>query len=168
MMQRGPYQVADWEPGEGDRRTRLPYGATLRHVLQPVINLAVSDMANYLSFHLAEGRFGGKQLLSPFTWRALCRPRVDLSGSSPLPKEISNYHYGLGLFGYTYRGERAIAHGGGWYGWGNFMLMLPERRFRHRHQDQSPAGLPSAFKRSSFMPWPIVSWAWNRSPGSIV
>lgn len=121
-----PYEIADWDPSEGDRRTRLPYGSRSTTPAAG-LNMAVSGMANYLSFHLAEGRFGGKQILSPFTWRALCKPRVDLSGS-PLPKEISNHHYGLGLFGYAYRGERALAHGGGWYGWGNFMLMLPERQ----------------------------------------
>ena len=122
-----PYQVADWDPSEGDRRTRLPYG--LRSTTPAAgINIAVSGMANYMAFHLAEGRFGGRQLLSPATSHALRKPHVHLSTLPSQPDEISNLHYGLGLFGYTYRGERCIAHGGGWYGFGNYMVMLPERQ----------------------------------------
>ncbi|MGH1484219.1 MAG: serine hydrolase [Geminicoccales bacterium] len=121
-----PYEVADWDPSEGVRRRRLPYGSRSTAPAAG-LNMAVSGMANYMSFHLAKGRFGGKELLSQGTWSVLSRPHVDLSGSL-LPKEISNRNYGLGLFGYTYRGERCIAHGGGWYGWGNFMLMLPEQQ----------------------------------------
>ena len=121
-----PYEVADWDPSEGDRRRRLPYGSRSTTPAAG-LNMTASGMANYLSFHLAEGRFGGEELLSPATCRALCKPHVYLS-TPFLPDEISNHHYGLGLFGYVYRGERCIAHGGGWYGWGNFMLMLPERQ----------------------------------------
>jgi CubicO group peptidase (beta-lactamase class C family) len=42
--------------------------------------------------------------------------------------EIGEQHYGLGLTCYTYRGERAVAHDGGWIGWGTRMDMLPDRR----------------------------------------
>jgi len=122
-----PCEVADWNPSKGDRRRRLPYGSRSTAPAAG-LNMAVSGMANYMSFHLAEGRFGGKELLSQGTCRALSRPYVCLSTLPSQPDEISNLHYGLGLFGYAYRGERCIAHGGGWYGFGNYMVMLPERQ----------------------------------------
>jgi len=43
-------------------------------------------------------------------------------------EEIGEQHYGLGLACYTYRGERAVAHDGGWIGWGTRIDMPPDRK----------------------------------------
>jgi len=52
-------------------------------------------------------------------------PRVHRSASEFI--EISDTHYGLGFGSYSYRGERAVGHGGDWIGWKTLMTMLPER-----------------------------------------
>ena len=90
------------------------------------INAAISDMANYLRFYLADGRYGGAQLLSPATLRVMQTPRVH-TGRSEF-EEIGDYHYGLGLRCHHYRGERVVDHSGGWIGWGTLMFIMPERR----------------------------------------
>jgi hypothetical protein len=90
------------------------------------INAAISDMAAYLRFYLADGRYDGAQLLSPATLRAMQTPRVHVGRSEF--EEIGDYHYGFGLGCHHYLGERVIGHSGGWIGWGTLMVMLPERR----------------------------------------
>src|SRR5271169_1119992 len=90
------------------------------------INAAISDMATYLRFYLADGRYDGAQLLSPTTLGAMQTPRVHVGRSEFA--EIGDYHYGFGLGCHHYRGERVIGHSGGWVGWGTLMVMLTERR----------------------------------------
>jgi CubicO group peptidase (beta-lactamase class C family) len=90
------------------------------------LNIAISDMVNYLRFHLGQGSFQGAQLLSQQGVRLMQTPLVHV-GSSEF-EELGEQHYGLGLVCYTYRGERAVSHTGGWIGWGTRMDMLPERK----------------------------------------
>jgi CubicO group peptidase (beta-lactamase class C family) len=90
------------------------------------INASIAGMANYLRFHLAGGRFAGAQLLSPATLRAMQEPRVHVG--PPEFEEFGDVHYGLGLGSQYYRGERLVAHSGGWIGWGTLMSMLPDRQ----------------------------------------
>lgn len=118
-----PYVMADDEPGIFVRR---------RAKLWPIsntpaggINAAISDMANYLRFHLAHGRNGDAQLLSKATLRAMQTPRVHASRSEFA--EISDTHYGFGLRSHHYRGQHVVGHSGGWIGWGTLMVMLPDR-----------------------------------------
>jgi CubicO group peptidase (beta-lactamase class C family) len=89
------------------------------------INASISSMVNYVRFHLAGGRFNGKQLLSSAIIRYMQTPRVH-AGRSEFD-EIGDYHYGLGLQCGHYRGERSVGHEGGWIGWGTLMAMLPDR-----------------------------------------
>jgi CubicO group peptidase (beta-lactamase class C family) len=119
-----PYVMADDEPGVFVRRRSRLW--PIRDTPAGGINAAISDMANYLRFHLAEGSYDGAQLLSPATLRAMRTPRVHVGRSEFA--EISDYHYGFGLGCHHYRGERVVGHSGGWIGWGTLMVMLPERR----------------------------------------
>ncbi len=119
-----PYVMEDDEPGVFVRR-RAPLWP-IRDTPAGGINAAISDMANYLRFYLAEGRHDGTQLLSPATVRAMQTPRVHAGRSEFV--EIGDYHYGLGLGCHHYRGERVVGHSGGWIGWSTLMIMLPERR----------------------------------------
>jgi hypothetical protein len=89
------------------------------------INVAISDMANYLRFHLAGGSFGGVQLLSAAGIRTLQTPRAHVGRSEF--DEIGDQHYGFGLSCQHYRGERSVSHGGGWIGWSTHLEMLPDR-----------------------------------------
>jgi hypothetical protein len=119
-----PYVMADDEPGVFVRR-RAPLWP-IRDTPAGGINAAISDMATYLRFYLADGRYDGAQLLSPATLRAMQTPRVHVGRSEF--EEIGDYHYGFGLGCHHYRGERVVGHSGGWIGWGTLMVMLPERR----------------------------------------
>lgn len=89
------------------------------------INAAISDMANYVRFHLARGTFEGQSLLTPAGIRLLQTPRVH-AGRSEFD-EIGDQHYGFGFECVRYRGERAVGHGGGWIGWSTHLDMLPDR-----------------------------------------
>jgi len=114
----------------------VPYamdgGTRLRTQLWPIrtapagaINASITGIANWLRFHLGRGEFDGQRLLSPALIGEMQKPRVH-AGTSEFG-EIGDLHYGLGFSAYRYRGERAVAHGGGWLGWGTLMSMLPER-----------------------------------------
>jgi hypothetical protein len=120
-----PYVMADDEPGVFVRK-RAPLWP-IRDTPAGGINAAISDMASYLGFYLADGRFNGADLLSPATLRALQTPRVH-SGRSEF-EEVGDHHYGFGFATHHYRGERVVSHSGGWIGWGTLMTMLPARRF---------------------------------------
>lgn len=118
-----PYVVHDEDAGVFVR-SRAPYwpvGA------RPAggINIAVSDMAKYLSFCLEGKSPDGKELLSAETLRALQRPRVHMGRSGF--EEISDQHYGLGFGCFHYRGERVVEHGGGWIGWSTSLILLPDQ-----------------------------------------
>src|ERR1700686_4709935 len=119
-----PYVMADDEPGVFVRRRARLW--TIRDTPAGGINAAISDMANYLRFYLAEGSYNGAQLLSPATLRTMQTPRVH-AGRSEF-EEIGDYHYGFGFECHHYRGERVVGHHGGWVGQGTLMVMLPERR----------------------------------------
>ena len=119
-----PYVMVDGEPGVYVCR-RAPLWP-VRAVPAGGINAAISDMTNYLRFHLAGGYHDGAQLLSLATVRAMQSPLVH-TGRSKF-EEFSDSHYGLGLACYHYRGERVVGHSGSWIGWGTLMLMLPDRR----------------------------------------
>src|SRR5205085_9981482 len=114
----------------------VPYamdgGTRLRTQLWPIrtapagaINASITGIANWLRFHLGRAEFDGQRLLSPALIGEMQKPRVH-AGTSEFG-EIGDLHYGLGFSAYRYRGERAVAHGGGWLGWGTLMSMLPER-----------------------------------------
>jgi CubicO group peptidase (beta-lactamase class C family) len=90
------------------------------------MNVAISDLVNYLRFHLAGGSFEGVQLLSAAGIRMMQTPHVHVGRSEF--DEIGDQHYGFGLGCHHYRGERAVGHDGGWIGWGTRIDMLPERK----------------------------------------
>jgi len=87
---------------------------------------SISDMVNYLRFHLAEGRFDGGLILSPDRVRDMRTPYA--FGGRPDCAELSDWHFGLGLWSQHYRGERIVHHGGGWYGVKSRFVLLPDRR----------------------------------------
>ena len=89
------------------------------------ISAPISGMVNYLRFHLGRGSFDGVRLLSPESARLLQTPLAYISHSEF--DELGDQHYGLGLACYSYRGERAVSHDGGWVGWSTRIDMLPDR-----------------------------------------
>ena len=114
-----PYVMVDDER----RRTAL---WPIRDTPAGGINAAISDMVNYLRFHLAEGSIDGVRLLSAAGVRMMQTPRVHVGRSEF--DEIGDQHYGFGLGCHHYRGERAVGHDGGWIGWSTRIDMLPDRK----------------------------------------
>jgi CubicO group peptidase (beta-lactamase class C family) len=109
---------------DGDTRMRAkrwPMGAPAAGGL----HTSIADFANWLRLHLAHGEFDGQRLLSPAVIRQLQTPRVHVL--APEFAEYGDSYYGLGFRVLSYRGERAVGHGGGFIGCGTLMRMLPER-----------------------------------------
>jgi CubicO group peptidase (beta-lactamase class C family) len=89
------------------------------------INTSIANFANWLRLHLDKGEFEGQRLLPPTLIQELQTPRVHVAASEFT--EHGDVHYGLGFRSHSYRGERAVWHGGGWSGWSTLMTMLPNR-----------------------------------------
>ena len=104
----------------------------LRSKLWPVsvtaaggMSTSIASIANWLRFHLGNGEFEGRRLLSPRLIQELQRPRVHVGATKFA--EYSDVHYGLGFRTHRYRGERVVWHGGGFTGTNALMMMLPDR-----------------------------------------
>jgi hypothetical protein len=86
----------------------------------------VSEMANWLVFHLDEGRFDGRQVLKPDTMRELHATQNLRAGRGAFPLE--NVTGALGWFRAEYRGRPNLSHGGGMLGFPAYVTMLPADR----------------------------------------
>jgi CubicO group peptidase (beta-lactamase class C family) len=107
---------------DGDNRLRTELWP-IRPISAGGINASIAGIAKWLRLHLDKGSFDGQRLLSPALVREMQTPRVHVSPSEF--SEIGDSHYGLGFGSYSYRGERAVGHSGGWIGWSTLMNMLP-------------------------------------------
>jgi CubicO group peptidase (beta-lactamase class C family) len=113
-----PYAMA----GDTRRRSKLwPVSATAAGGM----STSIASFANWLRFHLGQGKFEGQQLLSRGLIRELQKPRVHVG--APEFAEYSDVHYGLGFRSHWYRGERVVWHGGGFTGTNTLMMMMPDR-----------------------------------------
>jgi CubicO group peptidase (beta-lactamase class C family) len=88
------------------------------------INSNVEDMSKYLMFHMARGKFEGKQLLSENNAVQMQIPQMVIQGDPPYP-ELGTQSYGMGLFVTSYRGHKMIHHGGNIDGFSAFLTFLP-------------------------------------------
>ncbi len=119
-----PYASIDEEPGVFVRKRAKLW--PIRNTPAGGINASVTDMASYMRLYLEDGKRDGIQLVSPSALQAMQTPRV-YSFRSEF-EEIGDTHYGFGLSCLYYRGERVVAHDGGWIGWSTRMTMMPDRR----------------------------------------
>jgi CubicO group peptidase (beta-lactamase class C family) len=91
------------------------------------INSSVLDMAQYIRFHLRDGRFGGKQLLSKrFQDQMETSQMIASPGRDTLLPMVHFDTYGLGLWLRDYYGKLLVSHGGGIDGMLSQMAWLPE------------------------------------------
>ena len=109
---------------EGDTRSRSDLWP-VQAVAAGGMSTSIASFSNWLRFHLGQGEFEGRRLLSAHLTRELQKPRVHV-GASEFP-EYSDVHYGLGFRTHSYRGERVVWHGGGWTGTNALMMLLPDR-----------------------------------------
>jgi CubicO group peptidase (beta-lactamase class C family) len=99
---------------------RLP----IRTIAAGAMNTSVADLAHWMQLHLGRGEYEGKRLLPATLISELHAPRTYNTG--PGDPEFGEAHYGLGFQSTYYRGDRLVAHGGGWIGWSTLMTLVPE------------------------------------------
>ncbi len=97
------------------------------------------DMARWLIFNLNEGRFEGRQLLTPGTLRELHTPQNHYAPSD-FPFEGKGRGYAMGWLVAEYRGNVHLSHGGGIIGFPAHVAMLPERKIGVAVLSNGPQG----------------------------
>jgi len=98
------------------------------------INSNVTDMAEWLRFHLNEGTYRGQRLLSAEMVEELRTPQTimppERGGSMNILNQaeagINFFAYGLGWFLFDYRGRKVMWHGGNIDGMSAVVAMVPE------------------------------------------
>ena len=88
------------------------------------INSSVTDMSQYVLFHLNKGKLAGKALLSENNSIQMQTPQMVLQGA-PDFKEESETSYGMGFFISQYRGHKRVEHGGNLDGFSAELAFLP-------------------------------------------
>jgi CubicO group peptidase (beta-lactamase class C family) len=78
----------------------------------------VKDMAKFISFHLACGKVGGKQIIREELLREMYAPQFPIDGQ--------NGGYGLGIVSEPLRRGTVLYHGGGGYGYLTHQMWTPE------------------------------------------
>jgi hypothetical protein len=87
------------------------------------------DLAQYVRFHLGNGTFGGKRLMSTAQLNELHEPQVidhgeKLISGTPFSKQVS---YSLGWWVQDYRGYKLVRHAGQVVGGTANVFFLPEK-----------------------------------------
>lgn len=101
-------------------------GGGFREIKAPVFELGtipagnlyttVEDLGRFASFLLAEGRVGGKRLISPQTLAEMCKPQL-VDGDTG---------FGLGFHVGKFRSHKKISHTGAVYGFTSSFVVLPQ------------------------------------------
>jgi CubicO group peptidase (beta-lactamase class C family) len=105
---------------KGGQHVPMGYDHTL---LGPAaeLNTTARDMANFMIAHLADGRFGGAQILPPETARSMRARHFSVH------PEVAGWGYGF-LESFV-NGHRAVGHGGDWRGFKSRLLLFPQQGF---------------------------------------
>ncbi|HSQ56055.1 MAG TPA: serine hydrolase [Gemmata sp.] len=97
------------------------------------INSTATDLAQWLRFQIAEGKFGKKQLVSTRAMRETHTAQMLFRPEGPFalyfPKRAGRFHaYGLGWFVHDYRGFDCVSHGGTLTGIRTECMLVPEKK----------------------------------------
>ncbi|HEX8154260.1 MAG TPA: serine hydrolase [Thermoanaerobaculia bacterium] len=95
------------------------------------IKSSARDMANWIRFHLADGKFEGKQLVSPESLNETKMPQtvIRLEGSTKTANPESNLEaYGLGWVLQDYAGTLLVSHSGSLNGFRTHVDLLPKEK----------------------------------------
>jgi CubicO group peptidase (beta-lactamase class C family) len=91
------------------------------------INSSVLEMAQYVRFHLRDGTYRGKQLLSKRYHDEMLTPQMIAgTGRDSLMPMVHFDTYGLALWLRDYYGKKLVSHGGGIDGMLSQMAWIPE------------------------------------------
>ena len=89
------------------------------------INSNIEDMSRYLLFHLSQGKYGDKQLLSATNAQQMQSPQMVIQGALRYP-EIGHSAYGMAFVVSSYRGHKMVQHGGAIDGFIALLTFLPQ------------------------------------------
>ena len=89
------------------------------------INSNVEDMSRYLLFHLSQGKYEGKQLLSATNAQQMQSPQMVIQGALRYP-ELGHAAYGMAFVVSSYRGHKMVQHGGAIDGFIALLTFLPQ------------------------------------------
>ncbi|WP_439627397.1 serine hydrolase [Gemmata sp.] len=97
------------------------------------VNSTAADLANWLRFQIAGGKFDGKRLLPERVLKETHAPQMLFKpeGAFALyfPKRATRFSsYGLGWFVHDYRGFDCVSHGGTLTGFRAQCMLVPEKR----------------------------------------
>jgi CubicO group peptidase (beta-lactamase class C family) len=111
-----------------DVATNIPY-----HFIDPIgpagsINSSVADMSHYVIFHLGDGTWQGKRLVSEANLRLVHSPQTIIPDPAPDVRftEIGHTSYALAWFASAYRGHSLVHHAGGIDGFNALLSILPD------------------------------------------
>ncbi|PGE99323.1 penicillin-binding protein [Bacillus pseudomycoides] len=91
------------------------------------INSTIADMANWVLFHLNQGKTGDHELLSSELLQQMYTPHNTIPDQPLLsPPESPVNSYGLGWFISSYRGYKVIHHSGGIDGFSALVSFIPK------------------------------------------
>ena len=94
------------------------------------INSNAVDMAQWIRLHLADGKFGGKQLISKRMEDEMRTAQTVIRGGGGNQNPSAHLTaYGLGWFLSDYEGKLLVQHGGNIDGMTALVAMLPEEKF---------------------------------------
>ena len=108
--------------------TNVPY-----HNIDPIgpagsINSSVADMSHYVIFHLGDGTWQGKRLVSEANLRLVHSPQTVVPDPPPDLRftELGHAAYALAWGASSYRGHSLVTHSGGIDGFTALLSMLPD------------------------------------------
>jgi len=89
------------------------------------INSCVTEMAHWVSVHLANGKFEGKDLVNAATVADMHNPHM-VTGEATESADVTAADYAMGWFTDVYRGHRRVHHGGNIDGFSALVAFLPD------------------------------------------
>ncbi|QEG31030.1 Penicillin-binding protein 4* [Gemmata obscuriglobus] len=97
------------------------------------VNSSARDLAAWLRFQLAGGKFDGRRLLTERALKETHTPQMLLLPEGPfavyLPPKVTRFAgYGLGWFVHDYRGVTCVSHGGTLTGFRAQCMLVPEKK----------------------------------------
>ncbi|MDR2796451.1 MAG: serine hydrolase [Spirochaetaceae bacterium] len=92
------------------------------------LNASLRDVAKWISFHIGDGKAGGRTIISKERLAEMHEPGVIFGGSLAwdIPEMPKAYTYGMGWFGEYYRGHRSVWHAGEINGYCSLVGFLPD------------------------------------------
>jgi hypothetical protein len=92
------------------------------------INSSVADMSHYMIFHLGDGTWQGKRLVSEANLRLVHSPQTIIPDPPPDSRftELGHASYALAWVATSYRGHNLVWHSGGIDGFSALLSILPD------------------------------------------